>query len=147
MRLLSKACTYGIRASLFVASKKAKRVPIRQISTELGISFHFLTKVLQALTKHNIMVSYRGPKGGVALARPARDITLMDMIDAIEHEACFEGCILNLPGCGDETPCPLHTPWTGARDSIDSMFRDANLEDLVRKIRKDGLRLSIGGAS
>lgn len=147
MRLLSRACTYGIRASLFVASKETKRVPIRQIATELGISFHFLTKVLQVLTKHNIMVSHRGPKGGVGLARPARDITLMEMIEAIEQEKCFEGCILQLPGCGEETPCPLHTHWAGARDKIDSMFRESNLEDLGRRIKEDGLRLSVGGAS
>lgn len=149
MRFFSRACIYGIRASLFVASmeKTDKRVPIRQISDELGISFHFLTKIVQTLTKHNIMVSYRGPKGGVALARPPRDITLMDMIDAIEQDKCFEGCILQLPDCGDATPCPLHASWRVTREEMKSMFENSNLEDLGRKIREEGLRLSMGRVS
>jgi Rrf2 family protein len=124
-----------------------KRVPIRQISAELGISFHFLTKILQTLTRHNIMVSHRGPNGGVALARPARDITLMDMIDAIENEKCFDGCILQLARCGEETPCPLHASWREARESINVMFNDSNLEELGQKIRKNGFRLSMGRVS
>ena len=93
------------------------------------------------------MVSHRGPNGGVALARPASDITIMDMIDAIESEKSFEGCILQLPGCGEETPCPLHDSWRGARDAVNSMFSDSTLEDLGREIREGGLRLSVRGVS
>ena len=76
---------YGIRAALFVALLQSNRqyVPIREISERLNISFHFLTKILQELKRHGIMTSYRGPNGGVSLARPASEITLMDMINAI----------------------------------------------------------------
>jgi len=130
-----------------VASKEKERVPIRQIADELGISFHFLTKVLQTLTRHNIMVAHRGPSGGVALARPARDITLMELIDAIENEKCFDGCILQLPRCGQEAPCPLHSSWHEAQESINAMFRDSNLEELGQKFAKNGFRLSVGDMS
>lgn len=145
MKLLSKTCMYGIRASLFVASmqKEKKYVPIRQIANELNISFYFLTKILQMLTQHNIMVSYRGPKGGVALARPAREITLMDMINVIENDSGFDSCILGLPGCGESLPCPLHAPWAEARERIRAMFEDTNLEELGRKINQDGFRLTM----
>jgi Rrf2 family protein len=147
MRLLSKTCIYGIRASLFVAAMKEEKkyVPISQISKELGIPFYFLTKILQMLTRHNIMVSYRGPKGGVTLARPANQITLMDMINVIEHDSCFDGCILGLEGCGEAAPCPLHASWGETRDQIKAMFENTNLADLGRKIREDGLRLGTRG--
>jgi Rrf2 family protein len=144
MKILSKSSMYGIRAALFVASVAGERkyVPIREISDGLHISFHFLTKILQMLTHHKIMTSYRGPNGGVSLARPARDITLMEMIIAIEPDTCLKECILGLPGCGEEKPCPLHTFWGGTRDQIQLMFETTNLEDLGRKIREDGVRLS-----
>ncbi len=135
---------YGIRAALFIASREQERkyVPIREISDKLDISFHFLTKILQVLTHHKIMTSYRGPNGGVSLARPAREITLMDMIAAIEPDSCLKECILGLPGCGDEKPCPLHAFWGGTRDQIQSMFETTNLESLGHNIQENDVRLS-----
>jgi len=134
---------YGIRAAVFVAVLQSTRkyVPIREISERLNISFHFLTKILQELKRHGITTSCRGPNGGVSLARPASEITLMDMINAFERHDFFEECILGLPGCGEETPCPLHTFWGGTRDQIKSIFENTNLENLGRKIRTDGVRL------
>ncbi len=145
MKILSKTTIYGIRAALFVASteKDGTYVPIRQISEELGISFSFLTKVLRALTQHNLMASHRGSHGGVSLARPAKDISLMDMIDVMESESCLDGCILGLNGCGEGKPCPLHEQWGGTREDIRTMFEDTNLEDLGRKIREGDFRLTM----
>lgn len=145
MKILSKTSLYGIRASLFVASMEdgKKYVPIRQISAELGISFYFLTKVLQKLTNQKIMISYRGPNGGVALARPAKDISLMDMITAIEPDEGFNDCILGLQGCGEALPCPLHEQWGETRDRIKALFENTNLADLGRKIKEDGLRVAM----
>ena len=145
MKMLSNSCLYGIRASLLVASmgEDKKYVPIKQISAELGLSFYFLTKILQKLTHHKLMISYRGPNGGVALAKPAGEITLMDMIAAIEPDHTFEDCIMGLKGCGDELPCPLHDQWATVRDQIKAMFENTNLADLGKKIKEDGLRISI----
>ncbi len=145
MKVLSKTSLHGIRASLYVASMQddKKYVPINQISSDLGISFHFLTKILQKLTNHNIMISYRGPNGGVALARPASDISLMEIITAIEPGEAFDGCILGLEGCGEAVPCPLHDQWGAIRDRTKLMFENTNLGDLGRKIKEDGLRLSM----
>ena len=65
MNLLTKSCVYGLRATLYVASFCGERhfVPIREISEKLGLSFHFLTKILQKLTEAGLMESYRGPSG------------------------------------------------------------------------------------
>ncbi len=146
MKILSKSCVYGIRAVLYVASSKQqqKYVPISQISKNLKISFHFLTKILQILTRNDIITSYRGPKGGVALAKPATEITLLEMIEAIDGAQFFQGCILELPGCGDENPCPLHAYWGESRDRIKSIFENTSLAELGDRIKKDGLRLVAG---
>ncbi len=144
MKLLSKTCIYGIQAALYVASlqQKQKYVPIHQISDELKISFHFLTKILQILTKHQIMTSYRGPNGGISLAKPTEDISLLDMVSAIEGTDFFEGCILALPDCGNQTPCPLHSFWGAIRDNLKSVFEQTNLAELGDKINQEGLRIS-----
>lgn len=144
MVLLSKGCKYGIRAALYVASQNNQEfVPIRKISEDLNISFHFLTKILQMLTHKNIMASYRGPHGGVLLARPADEITLMDMIKAIEGEDFLGGCALALPGCDDKNPCPFHEYWGECRDTLKTRFENTNLAELEKRIREEGLRIGL----
>jgi len=143
MRLLPKTSTYALRAVLYIASTGTdeKFVPIRKISDDLNISFHFLTKIFQILSQHGLMNSYRGPSGGIALAKPANEISLIEIITALEGADFFEGCILALPNCGDEAPCPLHEYWGKMRDQLKDMFEKTSLEELGEKIRNDGLRL------
>ena len=143
MLLLSNTCNYGIRAALYVASQDdLKFVPIRKIADDLKISFHFLTKILQMLTQKNIMVSYRGPNGGVSFARPTSEISLLDIIDAIDGLEGFQGCILGLPLCNNEHPCPLHEKWAIVREDLKNAFLNENLLDLTQRIKDFGLRIS-----
>jgi Rrf2 family iron-sulfur cluster assembly transcriptional regulator len=144
MPILSRTCVHGILASVFVESTGSQNgyVPIHIIAEKLDIPFDSLTKIFQKFTSHEIMVSRRGPKGGVSLARDAREITLMDIILALESKDIFENCILGMPGCGDEKPCPLHEYWGGTRDQIKSTFEAVNLAELSRRTRDDDLRLT-----
>ena len=146
MLLISKACNYGIRASLFVASKPdLQYVPIRQISEELNISFHFLTKILQILTQKNIMNSYRGPNGGVSLAKSSQEISILDIIEAIDGLKTFKECLLGLPECNNSKPCPLHEKWAVVREELKNTFSNSNLSDLAGQIRGLKLRISEPG--
>lgn len=143
--VLSKACTYGVLASLFVAkqSENGRYVSIREMSDELNISFHFLTKILQKLTAEGILQSHKGPKGGVLLGRPADMITVLDVVVAIDGEKVFNECVLGLPGCGSERPCPLHNNWVTVREDLREMFSAKTLAATSDDIRELGLRLSM----
>jgi Rrf2 family transcriptional regulator, iron-sulfur cluster assembly transcription factor len=143
--VLSKACTYGVLASLYVAkvSSGNSYVSIREMSDELNISFHFLTKILQKLTSEGILFSHKGPKGGVLLARPAESITILDIVLAIDGEKVFTECVLGLPGCGSERPCPLHAHWATVREDLKMMFSGKTLANTSEDIRELGLRLSL----
>ena len=143
MALISKSCEYGLRAALFIAARGAGGfVPIRDISRELGISFHFLTKILQKLTQEGLLKSYRGPSGGVALARPAREISMLEIVRAIEERDIFTSCALGLKGCSDATPCPLHRVWAQERARIEKMFGGVTLDKLAKPIADGTLRLA-----
>lgn len=144
MSFLSKTCIYGIRAAIYLTSFEHQNsyVGIRQVSEDLHLSFHFLTKIFQTLTNHNIIISYRGPNGGVSLAKPANEITIMDIIVAIEGEELFTGCLLALPGCGEELPCPLHHSWSEMRENMKSNFENTSLKELADRMTTEGLRLA-----
>jgi Rrf2 family protein len=140
--MLSSACEYGLRAALYLASLRPDGyVPIRQISDELDISFPFLTKVFQQLTQADLMTSMRGPKGGVAFTRPADQITLKEIILAIDGPELFEECILGLPGCGDQKPCPIHDQWATERRRLDAMFSRITLKEMADDIARFDVRL------
>ena len=143
--LLSSACEYGLRAAVYVASlDEDGHVPIRRISEALDISAPFLTKVLQQLTENGFMTSLRGPKGGVALARPPSEITIADVVTSIDGDALFTECVLGLPGCGEEAPCPLHEKWGAERARLAALFASLTLADLAADVNRpnDPLRLA-----
>lgn len=141
--MLSKSCIYGIQAAIYVAANVSQEfVPISQIASELKISFHFLTKVLQQLTQAGLMNSYRGPKGGVALAKPSKDITLYDLIGAIDGTSIFTECMLGLPGCGIAEPCPAHEQWTRVRGELTVIARRLTLDNMAKKAGELNVRLT-----
>jgi len=140
--LLTKTCDYGIRAAQYIAIHEDRQfVPIREISEKLNISFHFLTKILQILTQNNLMISFKGPNGGVALARPADQIKLKEIIVAIDGSDIFEKCVIGLEECNDEKPCPLHQEWAVIRSQIDDLFGHTSLADMAAKLKSEQFRL------
>ncbi len=144
--LLSKACVYGLRSSLFLASHEGDGyISIREMSEKLDISFHFLTKILQQLTSAGLMESHKGPKGGVRLTKSGSEVSLFEIVAAIDGTELFTECALGLPGCGVKKPCPLHDKWADTRDGIRLMLEGTNLVELAKKGKKENLRITEDG--
>lgn len=142
--LLSKSCRYGLRATMFIAAQAPGRrgfVPINIIAEKLNIPFHFLTKVLQQLTHAGLLESFRGPTGGVALARPPQELSVADVVVAMEGSGLFHTCILGLEGCGVRPPCPLHKQWTEEREKIKNEFQSTTIAMLAKDINALNQRL------
>lgn len=141
--LLSKPCSYGIRAAIYIATQKNKQyVSIKEIADTLNISFHFLTKILQILTKKGIVNSVKGPKGGVTLRKKSNEITILDIIQAVDCDNIFDDCVLGLPGCSDENPCPMHSSWGVLRKDLREMLQKENIEDLAIQVQNKSVRLN-----
>ncbi|MBL7809957.1 MAG: Rrf2 family transcriptional regulator [Saprospiraceae bacterium] len=143
MRVISKSGEYGLRALLHMASNQENEgfFNIREMSEELDISFHFLTKILQVLTQKGILQSYRGPNGGVGFLKSPEEITLSELVRALEGDDFFDKCLLGLPGCGERQPCPMHAYWMGIRNNLKSEFETTSLADLGKNTRLQHLRL------
>lgn len=142
MALLSKSCVYGIRATILMAIKiDSDYISIKDIAKELNLSAHFLTKILQQLTFSGIVLSHRGPKGGVKFSRPIKEIKLIEIVAAIDGLSLFEECALGLQGCGKATPCPLHDKWSKHKVVLRELFETENLDKLATNVKDAGLRL------
>jgi len=129
--IFSRACEYGMQATLYIATKPDRRVGIKEIASELNIPVHFLAKILQSLSEKNILTSYKGVHGGYTLQRSPDAIRLIDVVEAIDGLGFFENCVLGFPGCGTGKPCPVHDRWGQVRDTIRAMLSTDSLADLL----------------
>jgi len=140
--LLTSACKYGIQATIYLGMQKDDSfVSIKKIAEEFTIPFHFLTKVLQLLTQAGIVESTKGAKGGVRLGKDPDAITLFDIIAVIDGEGIFHDCMLGLPGCGLNTPCPAHEFWAPIRTKYEISARAISLRDLASDTINKNLRI------
>ena len=141
--MISKAASYGLQSLAYLALEGNEReyVPISEISRELEIPYHFLKKVIADLVVGGLLISHRSAKGGIALARDASKISLLDIIARIDGTEVFEQCILGLPGCGKEHPCALHAGWAVERKRLYKLFADSTLESVSQQISDLHLRI------
>ena len=147
--LFSHATEYAISAVLYLASHaESQPILVRDIASALDIPFPSLAKVVQILTRQGMLASYKGPGGGVALARPAKDMALLQVVEAIEGPGLTRECVLGIPGCSEGTAhCPLHEQWGKIRGDIVTMLGDRNIAQIARRLkgRKYVLTRSHGG--
>ena len=89
--LVTRSSEYAIELVLYLVKWPDEQTfaPLNRISDETGLSFHFLGKIAQILVHAGILRTYRGPNGGVALNRPLDQISLYDIVSAIEGDAFF----------------------------------------------------------
>lgn len=144
MKIFSNSTIYALRALIYIVSRENQLdyTSVNEMSQKLDISFHFLTKSLQKLTQADILISSRGPAGGIALMKSPQKIKLVDVILVLEGKDYFESCMLGLPGCGVEEPCPVHEFWAGFKSKLFKELTKVTLADLGNKTIRERLRLS-----
>ena len=132
--MFSKACEYGIRASLFIAQKSLdnERVSMKEIADEVESPMAFTAKVLQQLVKHGILISNKGKQGGFEVAKDRINaIMLSEIVDAIDGDAIYRGCALGLKQCNAQKPCPVHHKFVEIRDNLQQMLQTTSLNELA----------------
>lgn len=129
--LFSKTCEYGLQAMLYLAAKTTNGPMLqREISDRLDIPTDFLGKILQSLSRSGLVSSQKGRNGGFRLAKPAQDISPLEIISALDGSAFLRECVLGFPGCHDDSPCPVHSQWGGIRQEITEVLQNQNLQQL-----------------
>lgn len=134
--MFSTSCHYGLQAMLYIAlhSSLNKNVDLNQIALEQDIPKHFLSKILQLLVRHKLLVSMKGPTGGFRLSRPSDEITLIEIIAAIDGLDVFTQCGLGFKKCDDKHPCPIHHDYKIVRNRARDLFERKTLQELTEDI-------------
>ncbi len=135
--MFSKACEYGIRATLFVAeqSAKGKRTGVKEIAKQTDSPEAFTAKILQTLVKSQVLASVKGPSGGFEIDKASLDkITLMHLVKAIDGDNIYNGCGLGLKECNAKRPCPVHDHFVSIRDDLKKMLSITTLSQLIENL-------------
>ncbi|RKE98171.1 RrF2 family transcriptional regulator [Ichthyenterobacterium magnum] len=136
--MFSKACEYGIKASIFIAinSYEGKRVSPKEISEEIDSPRAFTAKILQALVKHNVINSVKGAHGGFEIdKKDISSIKLSQIVNAIDGDKIYSGCGLGLHRCDENHPCPVHDKFKTIKAELKDMLEHTNLEQLALDIK------------
>ena len=139
--MFSKACEYAIRAMLFIAQKSenGSKIGIKEISKGIDAPEYFLAKILQDLSRKDIVQSIKGPNGGFYLDESGRKCTLADIVKAVDGDDLFIGCGLGLKVCSEKNPCPLHDEFKIIRKKIHYMLESTTVSEFNMELVK-GLR-------
>ena len=107
---LSKGCQYAVRTTALLSLEPPGTVFARKaLSQKTMVPAPFLSKILQTLTRAGILRSHRGSQRGYSLARPAREISLLDVVTAYDGPLGHDGCLLDdYKTCPGEKVCAVH---------------------------------------
>ena len=134
MLKLSKKTEYALLAVKYMALKNnCNCVTAKEISNGYNIPYDLLSKILQKLTKRNIIVSYQGVKGGYSLVRNADDITLNDVISAIERIQ-ITNCMKengSKKDCARFDCCQIRNPLSKVQSEIDRVFKQTTISQIL----------------
>lgn len=135
--MFSKACEYGIRATIFIAGQSAqsRKVSLKEVASEIDSPEAYTSKILQKLSKHGVVLSGKGPRGGFSIdSDKLHSLKLEQVVVAIDGDHIFTGCGLGLKQCNERAPCPLHDSFKAVRDRLQVLLRDTTVVELSEKI-------------
>jgi len=124
--LISQTAEYALRAIVFLSDQQAPRTT-SVIAEHTHVPLGYLSKVMQGLCKAGLVKSQRGLHGGFVLTAPAKELTVLQVVNAVEPIRRFHECPLGLHG---KHLCPLHRKLDDAAKSIEATFGDTTIADL-----------------
>jgi Rrf2 family protein len=118
-----------------LARRPGQQFSAGEIATESLIPQPMASKILKGLTRAGLLVSHRGAKGGYGLARPGENITVAEVITALEGPIALTACIDEGPGgCDIENLCPARANWQRINDAIRGALNGITMAEMAQTI-------------
>jgi Rrf2 family protein len=116
------------------APRKRPYVMLNNLIERTTLPREFMAKIFRQLVEGGVLISAKGPGGGFSLARPASDITLLDVIEAVDGASPVEGCVVGLGRCSDGMPCPQHELIKPLRQRFRTYLTNTTLADTAASL-------------
>ena len=131
---LTRAADYAVRVMIHLATLPPDTRTNRASLAETGeVPVHFLSKILQALTRARLIHSHRGVTGGFSIQCDPEKTTLLQVVEAIEGPLHLNVCVTPGQACVRQTWCPAHRLWAEAQQAMIGVLRSATIAELGRQ--------------
>ena len=136
--MLSNSSKYAVNAVLYLAvhSGDGKKIRAKEIAEEIKVPSPFLAKLLQTLSRENIISSTKGPTGGFFITAEAQERPLIDIVKSVDSTDNLEDCVLGLKKCSSEKPCPVHFAVQPLKYRFLKELEENSIAVFAEKVRK-----------
>jgi Rrf2 family protein len=128
--VFSQTVEYALRAVVFLASRPGLACPVAAIAETTKVPPAYLSKVMQALHRAELVAAQRGVNGGFRLARAADELSVLEVVNAVEPIQRIRTCPLGLKAHGVRL-CPLHKRMDAALATVEEAFRSTTIAEVL----------------
>ena len=128
--MISQTAEYALRAISLLAEHHPAPLKTSHIAQAARVPKPYLVKVLQSLARGGIVETRRGIGGGVSLAKELDELTMLDIVNAVDPIQRITKCPIGLAAHGVEL-CPMHSRLDAALEQIETIFRDTTLAEVL----------------
>ena len=133
MMELTRKGEYAIRGIIYLARQAPGKISlISEIAEATEAPQTFLAKIFQSFAKTGIVNSYRGTGGGFTLGRDPSQITLREVVEAVEGPILPNRCLLGKGFCSNDAICNVHPVWRKVQGEVVKILDGVTIEDLAR---------------
>ncbi len=130
---ITRQADYAVRAVLYLARNGDQRTATSMIAEKQRIPPSFLAKIVSQLSIAGLLHTSRGARGGVSLARAPQEITLLEVIEAIDGPIQLNECVGDAGACSFDDDCPLRPVWCDAQEQLVNKLKGTNFADMIAK--------------
>jgi len=138
----SGSSSYAVLALSCLAGESERWILARDLAAAIDAPLPYLSKILHGLAGAGFIEAKRGYRGGFRLARRADQLSVGEIVIAVEGPGYLEGCLLGKAECSDRRACPAHAFWGLERERIRSQLQRMTLADVARFERNAGRGLA-----
>jgi Rrf2 family protein len=133
--MFNKETEYALRGLVYIQVQnfKGSRPGTDEISREIEAPHFYTAKILHRLVRMGFVMSLKGKGGGFFFDLGKPELTIRELIDAIEGNKIITGCGFGLRNCSESNPCPLHEKYAPIRESIDRLVSTETIQSLAKK--------------
>lgn len=135
MLRVSRLADYASVVMACLARHPGEVLPSAQVAAETQLEAPTVAKLLKRLVQASLVESFRGVAGGYRLARAAGDISLAEIVEALDGPIGLTACSAGHAGCERQSFCSVAHDWQGIGAAIDDALRAVSLDDMLHRRR------------
>ncbi|MFN0187139.1 MAG: RrF2 family transcriptional regulator [Bacteroidia bacterium] len=128
--MFSRTFAYALRAVTFVAQRsiEGQKVSLDELASSIQLSQHYLGKIMQELVRKGFLSSVKGPGGGFWLDKQRNDITIYELLIAMDGDQILNSCLMGRLKCNSKNPCPMHDEYLICRNRLIELMKKTSIK-------------------